>query len=132
MVEMQDAWFCNSGSTLKPWRSTSTAASAPLVESPSWLIHDRNGYSLPANQTPSVWPAKSVGAAIPLSARQVSIMPDRLKNWATLTNGTPRSRAARAAGIHSMMTSAPPAAITCGGAMSGPPGWIVTSSPASS
>lgn len=39
-----------------------------------------------------------------------------------LTSGTPFSRAARAAGIHSMITSAPPPAMICGSAMSGPPG----------
>jgi len=85
---------------------------------------------LPANQTPSVRPLKSVfGSLMPVSLRQVSIIPDFLKTWAMLTSGRPFSRAARAAGIHSTITSAPPPAITCGGAMSGPPGLIVTSSP---
>ena len=59
-------------------------------------------------------------------------MPERLNGWAMLTSGTPFSRLARAEGIQSTMTSAPPPAITCGGAMSGPPGLMVTSSPASS
>ena len=39
-----------------------------------------------------------------------------------LTSGTPFSREARAEGIQSMMTSAPPPAMTCGGEMSGRPG----------
>jgi hypothetical protein len=42
-----------------------------------------------------------------------------------LTSGTPFSRAGRADGIQSTITSAPPPAITCGGAMSGPPGLMV-------
>jgi hypothetical protein len=97
---------------------------------PSWLIHDRKGYSLPKNQTPKVLPLKSAGVLMPVSARHVSIMPERLNGWAILTSGTPFSREARAAGIQSMMTSAPPPAMTCGGAMSGPPGLMVTSRPA--
>ena len=68
---------------------------------------------------------------MPVSARQVSIMPERLNGWAMLTSGTPFSRAASAEGIQSTITSAPPPAMTCGGAMSGPPGLIVTSRPAS-
>ena len=59
-------------------------------------------------------------------------MPERLNTWAMLTSGTPFSRVASAEGIQSTITSAPPPAITCGGAMSGPPGLIVTSRPASS
>ena len=90
-----------------------------------------NGYSLPKNQTPSVRPFRSAGVLIPVSARQVSIMPERLNGWAILTSATPFSRAASAAGIHSTTTSAPPPAMTCGGAISGPPGLIVTSSPTS-
>ena len=49
-------------------------------------------------------------------------MPERLNGWAMLTSGTPFSRLASAEGIQSTITSAPPPAITCGGAMSGPPG----------
>ena len=56
-------------------------------------------------------------------------MPDDLNGWAMLTSGSPASRAASAAGIHSTITSAPPPAITCGGAMSGPPGLMVTFEP---
>jgi hypothetical protein len=59
-------------------------------------------------------------------------MPELLKGWAMFTSGRPRSRAASAAGIHSTITSAPPPAITWGGAISGPPGLIVTSRPSSS
>ncbi len=62
---------------------------------------------------------------MPVSARQVSIMPERLKGWAMLTSGTPFSREASAEGIQSTITSAPPPAITCGGATSGPPGLMV-------
>ena len=90
-----------------------------------------NGYSLPPNQTPIVLPLKSAGLVIPVSLRQVVICADFWKIWAMLTSGSPFSRAASAAGIQSTMTSAPPAAITCSGAMSGPPGLIVTSRPAS-
>ena len=52
-------------------------------------------------------------------------MPDFLNGWAMLTSGTPFSRAASAPPIQSTITSAPPPAITCSGAMSGPPGLIV-------
>ena len=52
-------------------------------------------------------------------------MPAFLKGWAMLTSGTPFSRAASAPPIQSTITSAPPPAITCSGAMSGPPGLIV-------
>ena len=117
---------------MKPCLRTVTPSSPPWVGMPSWLIQDRNGYSLPKNQTPSVWPGKSSGVSMPDSLRQVSIMPERSKIWAMLTSGTPFSRDASAAGIHSMITSAPPPAITCGGAMSGPPGRIVTSRSTSS
>ena len=99
---------------------------------PSCDIQDRKGYSLPKNQTPRVRPLKSAAALMPVSLRQVSIMPERLKGWAMLTRPTPFSREARAEGIQSMITSAPPPAITWGGEMSGPPGLMVTSRPASS
>ena len=66
---------------------------------------------------------------MPVSARQVSTMPDFLKGCAMLTSGTPFSRDARAEGIQSTTTSAPPPAMTCGGAMSGPPGLIVDVEP---
>ncbi len=112
---MQSACFCNSGSTLKPCLRTVTPSAPPVVGMPSWLIHDRNGYSLPKNHTPSVLPLKSSGLVMPVSLRQVSIMPERLKGWAILTRATPFSRLARAEGIQSMTTSAPPPAITCGG-----------------
>ena len=72
------------------------------------------------------------GVATPDSFRQVSIMPEDLKGWAMLTRGTPFSRVASADGIQSTTTSAPPPAITCGGAISGPPGLISTSRPSSS
>jgi hypothetical protein len=125
MVDTQSACFWISGSTLKPCLSTVTPSSPPSVGMPSWLIQDRNGYSLPKNQTPSVLPLKSSGEVMPVSLRQVSIMPERLNGWAMLTSGTPFSRLASADGIQSTITSAPPPAITCGGAMSGPPGLIV-------
>src|SRR5258708_1096944 len=97
----------------------------------SFDIQDRNGYSLPLYQMPMVLPLKSVGFLMPVSARQVSSRPDFLKVWEMLTSGTPFSREASADGIQSTTTSAPPPAMTCGGATSGPPGLIVTSSPAS-
>jgi len=62
---------------------------------------------------------------------QVSIKPDWLNTWATFTKGTPASRAAKAEGIQSTTMSACLPAITWVGAMSGPPGLMVTSSPAS-
>ncbi len=127
---MQAACFCSSGSTLKPCFSTVTPG-GPSVLSPSFAIQARNGYSLPANQTPSVWPGKSAGALTPESARQVSSRPERLKGWAMLTTGDPFSRVASAEGIQSTTTSAPPPARTCSGFTSGPPGLIVTSRPAS-
>ena len=68
---------------------------------------------------------------MPVSARQVSSSPERLNGWAILTIAAPFSRAASAAGIQSTTTSAPPPAITCSGATSGPPGLIVTSRPSS-
>ena len=98
---------------------------------PSFAIQARNGYSLPENQTPSVWPGKSFGVLMPESARQVSSRPERLNGWAMLTTGEPFSRVASAEGIQSTTTSAPPPASTCSGLMSGPPGLIVTSRPAS-
>src|SRR6202790_4102174 len=88
----------------------------------SFDIQDRKGYSLPPYQTPMVLPLKSVGFLMPVSARQVSSRPDFLKVCEMLTSGKPFSRDARADGIQSTTTSAPPPAITCGGATSGPPG----------
>ena len=87
---------------------------------------------MPPNQTPSVCPLNLSVAVTPESLRQVSIIPERLNGWAMLTSGSPFSRAASAEGIQSITTSAPPPAITCAGAMSGPPGLIVTFSPSSS
>src|ERR1700722_13750865 len=131
MVEMHSACFCRSGSTLKPCLSIFTPPGEPSVLKLSFDIHDRNGYSLPENQTPMVLPLRSVGFLMPVSARQVSSRPERLNGCEILTSGTPFSRDASAEGIQSMMTSAPPPAITCAGAVSGPPGLMVTSSPAS-
>src|SRR3546814_4516691 len=71
---------------------------------PSLAIKERKGYSLPKNQTPRVWPGKSSGDSMPLSLRQVSIMPDFSNTWAMFTSGTPFSRDARAEGIQSTMT----------------------------
>src|ERR1700678_100156 len=130
MVETQSACFCRIGSTLKPCLMTLTPAAEPSVLKFSFDIQDRNGYSLPPYQTPMVLPLKSVGFLMPVSARQVTSSPDRLKVWEMLTSGTPFSREASAEGIQST-TTAPPPAITCGGATSGPPGLMVTSSPAS-
>src|SRR6478672_1484969 len=132
MVETQSACFCRIGSTLKPCLITLTPPAEPSVLKPSFDIQDRNGYSLPPYQTPSVLPLRSTGFLMPVSARQVSSRPDLLKVCEMLTRGTPFSRDASAEGIQSTTTSAPPPAITCGGAMSGPPGLIVTSSPADS
>src|SRR6202030_2130285 len=126
MVETQSGCFCNSGSTLKACLMTWTPAGEESVLKPSFDIQDRNGYSLPPYQTPMVLPLKSVGFLMPVSARQVSMSPDFLKVCETLTSGTPFSRDARADGIQSTTTSAPPPAITWGGATSGPPGLIVT------
>src|SRR5208282_1457060 len=131
MVEMQSACFWRSGSTLKPCFSTLTPPGEPSVLRPSLPIQLRNGYSLPENHTPSVRPLRSAGVLTPVSARQVSSRPERLKGWAMLTIGAPFSRAASAPGIQSTTTSAPPPISTCSGAMSGPPGLIVTSSPSS-
>src|SRR3984957_9865559 len=131
MVETQSACFCNSGSTLKPCLMILMPAAELSVLMPSFDIQDRNGYSLPPYHTPMVLPLKSAGFLMPVSARQGSMRPDFLKVCETLTSGTPFSRDARADGIQSTTTSAPPPAITCGGATSGPPGLIVTSSPAS-
>ena len=116
---------------MKPCFSTLTSGFAPLVFRPSVAIQLRNGYSLPPNQTPMVLPLKSFGVLTPAAFLQVSIRPLRLKICETLTIGTPASRAASALGIQSTAMSAPLAASTCGGAMSGPPGLTVTSSPAS-
>src|ERR1035441_1269221 len=101
MVEMHAAWFCSSGSTLKPCLSTFTSGLAPLVFRPSVPIQLRKGYSLPPNQTPRVLPLKSFDVATPLDFLHVSIIPERLKICAMLTIGTPFSRAASALGIHS-------------------------------
>src|SRR6202041_3786006 len=131
MVETQSACFCSSGSTLKPCLMTFTPVGEESVLRLSFDIQDRNGYSLPPYQTPMVLPLKSEGFLMPVSARQVSSRPERLKVCEMLTSGTPFSREASADGIQSTTTSAPPPAITCGGATSGPPGLIVTSSPAS-
>src|SRR5215467_7106863 len=131
MVEMHSACFWIKGSTLKPCLSILTPPAEPSVLSLSFDIHDRNGYSLPKNHTPMVLPLRSVGFLIPVSARQVISSPDFLNGWEMLTSGTPFSREASADGIQSIMTSAPPPAITCGGATSGPPGLIVTSRSAS-
>src|SRR5262249_46974582 len=131
MVEMQSACFCKSGSTLKPCLSILTPPGEPSGLKPSFDIHDRNGYSLPKNQTPMVLPLRSAGFLMPVSARQVISRPERLNGCDMLTRGTPFSRDASAEGIQSMMTSAPPPAITCGGATSGPPGLMVTSRSAS-
>src|SRR5216684_8076575 len=131
MVETQSACFCSSGSTLNPCLMIFTPFGEPSVLKPSFDIQDRNGYSLPPNQMPMVLPLRSTGFLMPVSARQVSSRPDFLNVCEILTSGTPFSRDANADGIQSTTTSAPPPAITCGGATSGPPGLIVTSSPAS-
>src|SRR6516165_8625236 len=131
MVERQSACFCKSGSTLKPCLMTFTPFGEASVLKPSFDIQDKKGYSLPLNQTPIVLPLRSAGFLMPVSARQVSSRPEFLKVCDTLTSGTPFSREASAEGIQSTTTSAPPPAITCGGATSGPPGLMVTSSPAS-
>src|ERR1700741_104292 len=131
MVDTQSACFCRIGSTLKPCLITLMPPLEPSGLKPSFDIHDRNGYSLPPYQTPSVLPLRSVGVLIPVSARQVSSSPDFLKVCEMLTSGTPFSREERADGIQSTITSAPPPAITCGGATSGPPGLMVTSRPLS-
>src|ERR1700761_7671137 len=112
MVETQSACFCNSGSTLKPCLMTLTPDGDESVLRLSFDIHDRNGYSLPPYQTPMVLPLKSDGFLMPVSARQVSSRPERLKVCEMLTNGTPFSRDASAEGIQSTTTSAPPPAIT--------------------
>src|SRR6516164_6317177 len=130
MVETQSACFWSSGSTLNPCLMTLTPFAAPSVLRPSFDIQARNGYSLPLNQTPIVLPFRSAGFLMPVSARQVSSRPEPLKVCEILTSGTPFSREASAEGIQSTTTSAPPPAITCGGATSGPPGLMVTSSPA--
>ena len=126
---MQAACFCSSGSTLKPCFSTVTPSGPPSVGIPSFDIQDRNGYSLPPNQTPSVWPLNLSVEVTPASLRQVSSIPERLNGWAMLTSGSPFSRAASAEGIQSTITSAPPPASTCAGAMSGPPGLMVDVEP---
>jgi len=53
---------------------------------------------------------------MPLSLRQVSIMPEEANGCAIFTKGTPFSRVAKADGIQSSTTSAPPPAMTWGGA----------------
>src|ERR1700710_947325 len=131
MVDTQSACFCRIGSTLKPCLMILTPPEEPSVLYPSFDIQDRNGYSLPPYQMPMVLPLKSVGFLMPVSARQVSISPDFLKVWEIFTSGTPFSRDANAEGIQSTTTSAPPPAITWLGLISGPPGLMSTSSPAS-
>src|ERR1700758_1615322 len=131
MVETQSACFCNSGSTLNPCLITFTPPAEPSGLRLSFDIQDRNGYSFPPYQTPMVLPLKSEGFLMPVSARQVSSRPERLNVCEMLTSGTPFSREASADGIQSTVTSAPPPAMICGGATSGPPGLIVTSRPAS-
>src|SRR5215469_347496 len=100
---MHSACFCISGSTLKPCLSILTPPGEPSVLKLSFDIHDRNGYSLPKNQTPMVLPLRSVGFLMPVSARQVSSRPERLNGWEMLTSGTPFPRDASAEGIQSMM-----------------------------
>src|ERR1700726_2047969 len=131
MVETQSACFCSSGSTLKPCLMILMPPAELSVLMPSFDIQDRKGYSLPPYQMPMVLPLKSVGFLMPVSARHVSLRPDFLKVCEILNSGTPFSREANADGIQSTTASAPPPAMTCGGATSGPPGLIVTSSPAS-
>src|SRR5712671_1136516 len=131
MVETQSACFCRIGSTLKPCLMILMPPAEPSVLKPSFDIQDRNGYSFPPYHIPMVLPLKSAGFLMPVSARHVSSNPDFLNVCEMLTSGTPFSRDANADGIQSTTTSAPPPAITCGGATSGPPGLIVTSSPAS-
>src|ERR1700738_131166 len=132
MVETQSACFCRIGSTLKPCLMILMPPAEPSVFEPSFDIQDRNGYSLPPYQIPMVLPLKSAGFLIPVSARQVSSSPDLLNVCEILTRRTPFSRAANPDGIQSTTTSAPPPAITCGGATSGPPGLVLTWGPASS
>src|ERR1700676_5099004 len=120
-----------SGSALNRCLMILTPAGEPSLLYLSFDIADSNGYSLPPYQIPMVLPLKSAGFLMPVSARHVSSRPDFLKVCEILTSGTPFSRDAKADGIQSTTTSAPPPAITCGGATSGPPGLIVTSSPAS-
>src|ERR1700737_3549244 len=131
MVETQSACFCRIGSTLKPCLMILMPPAEPSVLKLSFDIQDRNGYSLPPYQIPMVLPLKSAGFLMPVSARQVSSRPDFLKVCEMLTSGTPFSRDANADATQSTPASAPPPAITCGGATSGPPGLIVTSRPAS-
>src|ERR1700733_11261235 len=131
MADTQSACFCRIGSTLKPCLITVTPVGPPVVGISSFDIQFRNGYSLPPYQMPIFLPRKSSGLVIPVSLRQTSSRPECLKVWEILTSGTPFSREASADGIQSTTTSAPPPAITCGGATSGPPGLMVTSSPAS-
>src|ERR1700722_14218150 len=131
MAETQSACFCRIGSTLKPCLRTFTPPGEPSVLKPSFDIQFRNGYSLPPYQMPTVLPFKSSGFLMPVSLRQTSSRPECLKVCEILTSATPFSRDASADGIQSTTTSAPPPAITCGGATSGPPGLMVTSRPAS-
>src|SRR5258708_22889331 len=121
MVDTQSACFCRIGSTLKPCLMILTPPEEPSVFYPSFDIQDRNGYSLPPYQMPMVLPLKSAGFLTPVSARQVSSRPDFLKVCQILTSGTPFSRNAKADGIPSTTTSAPPAATNFAGPTSGPP-----------
>ena len=59
-------------------------------------------------------------------------MPELLNGWAILTFAKPFSLAAKADGIQSTATSAPPPASTLIGPISGPPGLIVTFNPSAS
>ena len=63
---MQSACFCSSGSTLKPCLSILTPPDEPSVLMLSFDIQDRNGYSLPKNQTPMVLPLRSAGFLMPV------------------------------------------------------------------
>ena len=64
---------------MKPCLRTVTPSAPPLVGMPSFDIQERNGYSLPKNQTPSVLPLKSSGLVMPVSLRQVSSRPELLE-----------------------------------------------------
>src|ERR1700721_2326397 len=126
MVETQSACFCSSGSTLKPCLMTFTPVGEESVLRLSFDIQDRNGYSLPPYQTPMVLPLKSEGFLMPVSARQVSSRPERLKVCEMLTSGTPFSREASRDGIQTTTTPAPPPAITRVAAPSVSPSVVAT------
>ena len=68
---------------------------------------------------------KSLGLETPLAFLQVSMRPDWLEHPGDIDQQhTSLAREARAEGIQSTITSAPLPAITCAGAMSGPPGLM--------